>query len=78
VIIPFLSAADNKMVPIFSDFNVANNYFSAFIDSGAPVNMRNTSVFYELPNYIKRRTSNICPNLSSDQTDPILCSTQLY
>ena len=41
------------------------SFFSALIDSGATVNVINTSVFNKLPNYIKRRMSNICPNLSS-------------
>ena len=53
------------MIPIFENFNAGNIYFSALIDSGATVNVINTSVFNKLPNYIKRRMSNICPNLSS-------------
>ena len=65
MIIPFLSANNNNMLPIFENFNAGNIYFSALIDSGATVNVINTSVFNKLPNYIKRRMSNICPNLSS-------------
>ena len=53
------------MLPIFTKFDVRNIYFSALIDSGATVNVINTSVFNKLPNYTKRRTSNMCPNLSS-------------
>ena len=53
------------MLPVFENFNAGNIYFSALIDSGATVNVINSSVFNKLPNYIKRRMSNICPNLSS-------------
>ena len=53
------------MLPVFENFNAGNIYFSALIDAGATVNVINTSVFNKLANYIKRRTSNICPNLSS-------------
>ena len=53
------------MLPVFENFNAGNIYFSALIDSGTTVNVINTSVFNKLPNYIKRRMSNICPNLSS-------------
>ena len=53
------------MLPVFENFNAGSIYFSALIDSGATVNVINTSVFNKLPKYIKRRMSNICPNLSS-------------
>jgi len=53
------------MLPIFKNFNVGNIYFSALIDSGATVNVINTSVFNKLPNYIKQRMYTMCPELSS-------------
>ena len=65
VIVPFLSANNNNMLPVFENFNAGNIYFSALIDSGTTVNVINTSVFNKLPNYIKRRMSNIRPSLSS-------------
>jgi hypothetical protein len=41
VIIPFLSSENNKILPIFNNFSVANIYFNALIDSGATVNVMN-------------------------------------
>jgi len=68
-----INAVENKdpvksrdFSPRFFSFHISHSHhISALIDSGATVNVINTSVFNKLPNYIKRRMSNICPNLSS-------------
>ena len=65
MIIPILGAANNKTLPIFKDFTVANIYFSALLDSGATVFVINAFVYHKLPNCIKRQMSKICPNLLS-------------
>ena len=65
MIIPFLGAANNKTLPIFKDFSVANIHFSALLDSGATVNVISAFVYHKLPNYFKQQMSKICPNLLS-------------